>query len=221
MKTIPSDIHTHYTTAKLNGEAVVSLSVSEQPAGIIQAHPQSLFSIGLHPWHVDTNWQTLITEHLLQLLSCPQVVAIGETGLDRRRGGEWSMQLTAFIRQAELAAHAGKPLVLHCVKAFEEIIRLHKEAFSQEKWIIHGFRGKAEQASQLIHQGFYLSFGEHYHKEALQCCPTDRLFIETDESSVSIEELYMRAASLRGTTTDNLKTDVLQNVQKVFLAHNP
>lgn len=216
-----TDIHTHHEPTEAGRQAIVSLSVGEEgwvPSDILEQHPHTLFSIGLHPWHVHAHWAELIDERMLPLISSHQVVAIGEAGLDRIRGGAWSLQVDAFVRQAQLAAQMGKPLIVHCVKAFDELIRLHRELFSKEKWIIHGFRGKGEQAAQLLHHGFALSFGEHYHAEALLRCPMDCLFMETDESGTPIQELYRRAALLFHIEPDELVERVQENICKWFLS---
>lgn len=204
----PIDIHAHYSPEKLDGRAVISLSVGREnpsPQELLQQHPDLSFSIGLHPWEVEADWEERILRSVAPLVHHPQVVAVGEAGLDRLRGGKWEWQVGAFRLQAQLAAEAGLPLVVHCVKAFEELVSLYKSDFKGEQWIIHGFRGKAEQAGQLLRQGFSLSFGEHYHEEALRLCPPDRLFIETDESRTDIGQLYARAARIRGVTVGELQ----------------
>lgn len=210
------DIHAHYSPAKLNGQAIISLSVGDKDFATSLEACRSLnipISIGLHPWHVDEGWKTQACDNLIPWLSLPQVAAIGEAGIDHLRGGRMTDQLAAFEMQAHLAAEVSKPLIVHCVKAFDEVIRLHKTSFVHEPWIIHGFRGKAEQARQLLREGFFLSFGEHYHEEAMGLCPTERLLIETDESELGIEELYTRAASIRHTEVEDLKERVNKNIK--------
>ena len=210
------DIHAHYTPAKLNGQSIISLSIGDEDFASSLETCRALnipLSIGLHPWHVDEGRTTQAFSDLIPRLSLPQVVAIGEAGIDRVRGGYIVLQIEAFEMQARLAKEVGKPLIVHCVKAFDEVIRLHKQGFPHEPWIIHAFRGKPEQAQQLLREGFYLSFGEHYHDEALRLCPTDCFFIESDESTIDIEELYARAATLRGVGINELKEQVNKNMR--------
>ena len=146
------DIHAHPTPNRLNGQSIISLSIGDKDFA------QSLeaccalnipISIGLHPWHLDEGRTAQTCCDLNPWLSLPQVVAIGETGIDRLRGGKIELQLEIFEHQARLAEELNKPLIVHCVKAFDEIIRLYKKSFKNEPWVIHGFRGKAEQAKQL------------------------------------------------------------------------
>lgn len=213
------DLHTHPSPAKQDGRAIISLSIGDEnflSSPLLKEGSTIPLSIGLHPWHVDEERTTQACCDLIPWLGHPQVVAIGEAGIDRLRGGRMELQLAAFEMQARLAAEMKKPLIVHCVKAFNEIIRLHKTRFPHAPWIIHGFRGKPEQARQLLREGFFLSFGEHYNDEALRLCPTDRLFIESDESTISIEELYTRAASLRSTEAEKLKKQVNRNIESLI-----
>ena len=217
------DIHTHRHPGKWDGQSIISLSVGEEGftcSPLLRKESDIPISIGLHPWHVDGGWKGQALDNLIPWLSLPQVAAIGEAGIDRLRGGDTTDQLVAFEYQAQLAKEAGKPLIVHCVKAFDEVIHLHKRAFKHEAWVIHGFRGKPEQAHQLLREGFYLSFGEHYHDEALRLCPTDHLLIESDESTIDIETLYARAATLRDTGVEELKKEVNKNIKFLLKKNN-
>lgn len=209
------DIHAHYPPARLDGQSIISLSVGDKDFVSSLEECRSLdipISIGLHPWHIDEGWKAQGYGDLIPRLNLPQVAAIGEAGIDRVRGGDIGLQLEAFEMQARLAKEVKKPLIVHCVKAFDEVIRLHKHDFPHEPWIIHGFRGKSEQAHQLLREGFFLSFGEHFNEEALRLCPLNRLLIESDESLLSIDELYMRAAPLRHIEVEELKKIVNENI---------
>lgn len=213
------DIHTHRHPDKWDEQSIISLSIGEEgfaSSPLLSEGSTVPISIGLHPWHVNEGWKGLTLDNLIPRLSLPQVVAIGEAGIDRLRGGETTDQLAAFENQAQLAKEAQKPLIIHCVKAFDEIIRLHKKSFKDEAWVIHAFRGKAEQARQLLREGFFLSFGEHYHDGALRQCPLERLFIESDESTIEIETLYTRAATLRSMGVEELKKEVNKNIESLI-----
>lgn len=126
------------------------------------------------------------------------------------------LQLEVFEYQARLAEEVGKPLVIHLVRAADELLRLRRELRPAMPWVTHGFRGKAALAEEYLRHGFYLSFGEKYQADALSATPGDRLFIETDESVVPIEELYLRAAAVRGIGSEELHRIVSANIGKVF-----
>ncbi len=210
------DIHAHYAAEKMDGRSIISLSVGDslQEAGWDE---QGIFySVGLHPWQVTDGWEHLIEMHLRPKLDAPQVVAVGEAGLDYMRNHNRAMQQEAFVRQALLAEEYGKPLIVHCVKAYDDLIRLHRRLAPSVPWILHAFRGKAMQTTQLLRESFFFSFGAHYHAEALQVCPPDRMFIESDEFAGDIRTLYQKAAAVRDISVQELMAQVRENIGRVF-----
>lgn len=216
------DIHSHRDLfspdVEKSGKTIVSLSVGdgEEACIYIKKENETLFSAGLHPWQVDDRWEELIEQRLRPLLTLPQVLAVGEAGLDRLRGGDMALQQAAFERQVRLSEEFCKPLVIHCVRASDLLLSLHLRLRPQMPWVVHGFRGKPELADQLLRCGFYLSFGAHYQQDSLRLCPSDRLFIETDESRTDIKDLYLQAASLRNLPVETLVQEVRKNFCTVF-----
>lgn len=208
---IPIDIHTHRGGEA--GQSIVSLSATELLSP--SSFPASLFSIGIHPWDVTDNWKEIMEKVVRPALALPHAIAVGEAGLDRLSGAGLALQVSAFTAQALLAEETGKPLIIHCVKAFDELIRLYRQLRPATPWIIHGFRGKPEQATQLLRIGFHLSFGQYYHEGSLRLCPADRLFIETDDSPEDIHTLYARAARLREITIEELVAQTRENIKRV------
>ena len=126
------------------------------------------------------------------------------------------IQKNVFLRQAVLAEKLKKPLIIHCVKAWGELIAIRKIVKPHIPWIIHGFRGNGELAQQLILQGFYLSFGEHFQISSLRRVWPERLLIETDESSCSIQDIYQRLASGLQISVNELGNQVNQTVGRLF-----
>ncbi len=153
------------------------------------------------------------------LVCHPQVLAVGEVGLDKLVSVPLDSQTDALRYQADVAESIGKPLVLHLVKATTELLALKRELNPRVPWIVHGFRGKAQLALDLVRHGLYLSFGARYQEEALRQMPADRLFLETDEIDSAISDLYERAALIRGVTCDELMETVSRNVRSVFFGH--
>ena len=121
-----------------------------------------------------------------------------------------------FEYQARLSVELDKPLVIHLVKAMSELLKLKQQIKPANPWIIHGFRGKAALAEECLRHGFYLSFGEKYQEEALRITPAGRLFLETDESSVPVADLYSRAAEVRRVSLAELTEAIRENIAKVF-----
>lgn len=192
------DFHTHCLDAR---DAVISLpSDVAAAAAVIASRPDGTFSVGLHPW--DTATSTDLDaglERLAALASAPQVVAIGETGLDRLRGADIATQSTIFGRHIELSEQLGKPLVIHCVKAWDILLELHRRYRPSMPWGVHGFRGNPTLASQLLDKGFYLSLGEHFNAATAAIIPDDRLLIETDDCPLPITGIADRVTARRPT----------------------
>ena len=207
------DIHTHRTGAgNASGFCLLSCTPDE-----FVAHGGEYYSVGIHPWQLTAAMPPEGTWHLLEeAVRHPQVLAVGEAGVDKLAAAPLPLQETVFERQALLAEETDKPLVIHLVKAVDELLRVRKRLLPRVPWVVHGFRGKAALAQELLHHGFYLSFGEKYQEGALNAVPLSRLFLETDESLESISRLYVRAAAVRQLSVEELVTAVRDNVYRVF-----
>ncbi|MCD8310817.1 MAG: TatD family hydrolase [Prevotellaceae bacterium] len=209
--TLPVDIHTHRLPA-VPGRAIVN-----RYPDTFHADEKGYFSVGIHPWYIGQPEEQEPAQDLLEAaVSLPQVLAVGEAGLDRLARAPMPLQMDLFAYQARLAMLVQKPLVIHLVKAVDELLRLRHRLRPANPWIIHGFRGNATQANGLLRQGLYLSFGERYNPEALQVTPIDRLLVETDESLLSVDTLYERAALLRQISVEALRQSVGENVARLF-----
>lgn len=192
------DNHTH----TLRPDAVVNLDpVSTLPRDLV-LRPGYLYSVGVHPWNASCV-SDLDLRVLRAMAASPRVVAIGETGLDTVHisydwvwsGEEWTVDQTQPSLDLQealldyhvfLSEHLQKPLLLHIVKRFPEIIRLRNKLKPTQPWIIHGFRGKPGLAKDLLKFGFYLSYGEKFNPLSVAATPPSRLLIETDESRLPL-----------------------------------
>lgn len=220
----PVDIHTHQLPRQ-PGKAIANCY-----PGTFVPQEGGWYSVGIHPWHIasTSHMQAMQEEkapcfasdgkaaRFEEMLRHPRVLAVGEAGLDKLAKAPMSLQMPVFEYQARLAMEFGKPLVIHLVKAVDELLTLKQSLRPAVPWIIHGFRGKPALAEEFLHHGFYLSFGEKYQEKALRLVPADRLFLETDESSVSIDALYQRAAEARGVSLREFQQTVYENIDKVF-----
>lgn len=207
------DIHAH-RSPQMPGTAIVNCYLD-----VFAPKTGEWYSVGIHPWHIPATVTPAI-RHEMDILAFlaghPQVLAIGEAGLDKLAGAPQAVQVEVFEYQARLSMELGKPLVIHLVKAVDELLKLKQQIRPANPWIIHGFRGKAVLAKEYLRHGFYLSFGEKYQEEALRITPSDRLFLETDESDVPIADLYSRAAQARCVSLSELTEAVQENIAKVF-----
>lgn len=215
------DIHTHQSATASGGKAIINYRV---PADSALYVPQGIeggeifYSVGIHPWDLTESNAERQLDLLRQLLAKEPFVALGEAGLDKLAEAPMDLQVEMFEKQVELSEEYKLPLIIHCVKAVDELLAVKKEYRPVQPWIWHGFRGKPQQAEQLLQKGFYLSLGAHYPDETMRVVPADRLFLETDDSPVDIEELLRRAARVRGVEVEALRTAVHKNIQKVFFS---
>lgn len=203
------DIHTH-RVPETPGQAIINCNPHE-----FAPKKGHYYSVGFHPWNLsgsgseDLNLLATVAKH-------PQVLALGEAGLDRIKGPELDVQENMFKKQLFLALLLQKPLIIHCVKSYGEILHYKKTLRPDNPWIIHGFRGGKELARQLTDNGIYLSFGEYYQEETLQTTPLDRLFLETDNGETEIQRLYERAAHILSMPVNELTAQVGRNTGVVF-----
>ena len=194
------------------------------PEGIICVGPADfspaegqLYSVGIHPWDAASATPEAL-EALRQAAAHPQVLAIGETGIDTLKGAQMFRQLPAFRAQAEIAESTGKPLVIHDVRGHDMILAMYKDIKPRQPWIIHGFRGKPTVAAMLALPGIYFSFGEKFNAESLRGIPAERLLAETDDSALTIEDILASQANAAGMAPDAYTALIAANTAAVFKA---
>ena len=200
------DIHTHHSTT--SGFPTIRNIEFSDPGVTLPSDEAELFSIGIHPWFVG-DISTTSFANLEIWANDKRIVAIGECGLDKNGKLSLELQLSIFKKQIELSENIRKPLIIHCVGCFNELFELKKEILPLQKWIIHGFRGKPELAKRALKVGCSLSFGEHYNIESVRQTPIDKLFVETDESTLKIDELYKRLSEIKLCTINELNAGML------------
>lgn len=173
-------------------------------ADLLPSYPEQVrLSVGLHPWKVTADWPASVAV-IREVSKRTDVWAIGECGLDRVHGEALSLQKEAFLAHIAIAEEVQKPMVIHCVRAFDELLMLRreleatcrKEGREPQPWVIHGFRGKPEQAKQLMTKGMLLSFGHQYNIETLRFVFTSSrpFYLETDDLHLSVRQIYEQAA---------------------------
>lgn len=179
---------------------------------------QGFFSAGLHPWYLKEESGPEEYHQLATAVKNGQVLAIGECGLDKMCDTPWDLQLKYFQWQVQLANEVRKPIVIHCVRAYDEVIQVIKRA--DVPVIFHGFNRNSPLAEKLVARGYFLSFGPSLLKgqgeEALVHCPLDMIFLETDDKDASIEEVYQSASRILKLNNDSLKKQISMNAQRVF-----
>jgi len=234
------NFHTHFedeVPCLVNSEVGLPGGTEGRLPGGTKQHQSCVhLSVGLHPWNVEAEWEKMVSALRCEA-SKTNVWAIGECGLDKARGGDFSCQIEAFKAQIQLAEEMGKPVVVHCVKAMDELLALRKELVAECKrlgkepqpWILHGFRGKPEQAKQIMAKGIFLSFGHQYNIDSLRfaykqavnaivvnsassapneaglftSCP---FFLETDDLHLSVRQIYEQVGHHLGVDVCHLES---------------
>lgn len=209
------NLHTHKFSANSN---ILEL-VNQYPWEFDASVPK--YSIGIHPWHISENRlenDLNIIEAKLQLNAC---LALGECGLDKRIEIPIDVQISVFEKQILLAEKYQKPLVLHLVAAFDELIAIKNKLQISVPIVIHGFSKNQQVAKQLIDNGFYLSFGKYLLRNpelesVFNSIPNDRFFLETDTIEETIEEVYNLAAKYKNISLEELIGIIDSNFNSVF-----
>ncbi|MEN9917898.1 MAG: hypothetical protein RL662_334 [Bacteroidota bacterium] len=217
------DIHTHDVLTLDSDDDVPSSHntyssiINVYPLGFEYAKDSHLcewFSCGVHPWYSEDAEPQL--KFLKEIANDKRIIAIGEAGLDKLKGPELEIQQTVFEQQVQLSEQLHKPLIIHCVKAWDELLKTHKIHKPKQAWILHGYRGNAQLTSQLAAYGLYFSVGEKVNDEGLAQIPLNRLFCETDTSDTKIDEIYNEVANLLQTSTEQLAAQIDENIRNVF-----
>ena len=203
------DIHTHHAPVHPEDVAIVN---GLDPA--LSAGTGLLHSVGIHPWYI-YNVKEQLAELKRQAV-LPDVVAIGETGLDKGVETPLKLQQKIFKTSVSLAENLGLFVIIHCVKAWDELIALKKELKPHVPWIIHGFRGNATLAKQLIRHGFYLSFGYRFNPEAVHAAWPDYLFVETDDRETGIRTIYQNLSGSLDLPLERFAAQVAENVRHIL-----
>ena len=209
------NLHTHQFTHQSD---VLEL-VNQYPQEFDEVIP--FYSIGIHPLFIDEKRLESDFEIVEQKLVLTECLAVGECGLDKRSETPFEQQVFIFEQQLLLAEKYQKPVVIHCVAAFQELIAIKKRLQISVPMIVHGFSKNEIVAKQLIDKGFYLSFGKYLLRNqelesVFKSVPNNRFFLETDAIEEGIEAVYALAASYKGVELIDLQDILLDNCKRVF-----
>lgn len=209
------NLHTHRFT---NNSEITEL-VNQYPWEFVADIPQ--YSIGIHPWYIVENRVESDLHFMEQKLQLPECWALGECGLDKRIDIPMVLQTEVFEKQIALAEKYHKPLVLHLVAAYQELIAVHKKRPIKVPVILHGFSKNEQTAKSLLDCGFYLSFGKYLLRNpelaaVFRSVPNDRFFLETDTIEETLMEVYDKASVIKALSLTELKNQVGLNWRKVF-----
>jgi len=211
------NIHTHHPTAADSVLEIQSVRFGETPEP-----DASYYSVGLHPWYLEGISRENALIWLREQAARPEVLAVGEAGLDKLTGAAWDVQMQAFEWCIEVSEESGMPLVVHCVRAYEEILSVKKRLQPKQPWMIHGFRKNLSVAKRLLDAGCMLSYGaallqpQAALQEAFIYTPDDSFFLETDDQNVDIRQIYAAAAEIRQVSVEKMERMMWENFHRVF-----
>ncbi len=208
------DIHTHKLSSDL---AIISLSVKEISE---KYNDENLFSVGIHPWFIDEENIDKEVDLINEYSNKKNIVLIGEIGIDKNIETPVNIQKQVFIKQLEIAEKLNKPVIIHCVKAIDELLEIKKK-FKIKKWVFHHFSGNIQMANQLIDNGFYLSLSPNILNnlkliETVKLLPKDKFFIETDNTGYEISYMYENVSKIRNIKIEKLIEQQNENFKNLI-----
>ena len=204
------DFHTHRRICTDNTIEVIS---SHPP----RWKPAQVYTIGYHPWWTEEPLLPMalaeLSHHYKEVDTC---LGLGELGFDQLKGPALSVQDAIFHQQISLANDLQAPVVIHCVRAFDRLLKARRQV-GQTDWVVHGFMRNRILAKQLLDQGLFLSLAPYHrmhqsYADMLRFVPLDRIFLETDSDyRLGISERYHIFASLRNMDMLTLRTQLYLN----------
>ena len=224
------DIHTH-----LDNQSVIKIVSDNFEEKVLKTE-------GVHPWevcHFERNEIESRNPFLskandsggfldcttLRSVPLEMTAAIGEVGLDKIHKETFEKQLEVFEEMIRLSESYRKPMIIHCVRAYSEIIEVRKKTKATMPWVIHGFNSSVETMRQLLKHDMYISLGEVMYRndnqaiKILKDIPLERLFLETDVSGRDIRDVYAKAAELMGCEVDFLCKQIFENYGRLETTH--
>lgn len=210
------NLHSHFPSEN----RAISIFNAGIDSEAFQKH--EFLSIGIHPWYIrQLNIESAL-DFIKQNAGSQKVIFIGECGLDKLTDVSMDEQEQVFIEQIRIAEKVKKPILIHCVKAFEELIRIKKEQKVSVPMIVHGYNNKQETAQQLINHGFYLSFGkallqdESNAQKVIFKTDYKNFFLETDDANTSIKTIFEKASQLKKISIGKMMEQMMQNYKTLL-----
>jgi TatD DNase family protein len=179
------------------------------------------YTFGIHPWFLSEQNHKQLLASVEDVVTNPGIIAIGEAGFDRLRGPSPDLQRKVFEEQIAISEKLNKPVVIHCVRGWDELLSVHKKLRPNMPWLIHGFRGSVGLATQLLSKGMYLSFWFDFvlrpeSAGLLRVLPENRVFLETDGADVDIRDIYKKVSKDKEIGVEELKRIILSNYKEFF-----
>lgn len=200
------DLHTHHNSEEF---AIFNQGTAQEKA-------LAWYSLGLHPWYLKDTWEQDL-EEMKSHSKEKYLMAIGECGFDLIKGPLESVQKAAFLAQINWAQELGLPIIMHQVKGLHLLQQVLKNEQELPAIIWHGYNQKSSIGASLLDFPIYFSFGKDLLKsgsnaqEFLKICPIERIFFETDDSDIEINQVYAQASLLLQLPVETLAKQVVDN----------
>ncbi len=214
------NFHTHIFPSDSEERGIYNLLIRD--INQLKSLTGQWLSVGIHPWYVDAeNWERQLAE-MEKTADGENVLAIGECGLDRKITLPLETQLLVFDAQVQLAEKYRKPVIIHCVKAFNELLQWKKNTKSTVPLIVHGFNNNLTIAKQLLAHGFHFSLGTALLKpdsnaaKVISILPLEKLFLENDDRAVPIAMVYEAGAAHLDMSVSELQAQIWANFAALF-----
>ena len=211
------DIHTHHSVNSEEIISIPSLFLQDIDFDIVLKSP---FSAAIHPWHATKFENKQIKLFLDNLSRQPNLVAIGESGLDKVCSADYQRQREIFELHLSMAEKLNKPLIIHAVNSWNELLIYLKR--TNVICILHGYTEGIILTRQLMDLGCYFSIGKSVknisprQREGIQMIPVTSLFLESDDSKESIIEIYRKVSEIANLSLDELKIQIYKNFIDIF-----
>ena len=214
------DIHTH-GAKPVTGHFSVEVIMAHE-GRLPSVTPGLAFTYGIHPWYLNESNHDNLLASVIKTVADPLIVAVGEAGFDKIKGPSMELQIKTFEEQVIISEESKKPLVIHCVRAWDELLREHKKFNPKMPWLVHGFRGKEDLAMQLINKGMYISFWYDFilkpeASELVRNLLPERIFLETDGADIDIKDIYKKVSDDLEITVERLKKILHSNYNNFFM----
>jgi TatD DNase family protein len=213
------DIHNHGAKPRKGFFSIENLMAHEERTP--DNETGLTYSYGIHPWFLTEENNEKLIKSVRDHAGHDNLIAIGEAGFDKLKGPSLDIQCKTFEEQILIANRYSKPVFIHCVRSWDELMAEYKKLKPKTPWLIHGFRGKNELALQLISKGMYLSFWIDFvlrpdSAKLLRGVPEDRFFLETDGTDTDIASVYGKVAVDLNISVHELKKIMYSNFRKFF-----
>ena len=209
------NIHTHLA------DVASHFSLHNICIGVKNLMPDSFFSVGIHPWFIDSYNQKIAWSNLLEFVNFQKFYAIGEIGLDKVCGVDFAKQKFIFEKQLMLADELKVPVIIHCVKCYDVLFYFRKK-YPENIWILHDFNGNLQIYKQFAQTNTFFSLGNNFMRKKskvatiLSDFDLGKIFFETDTHTYSIDDVYRKAIDILSIEQENLEHIIYQNFLKIF-----